>query len=103
MFTPDTCLLQGHTLKKDLLLGKEKRGLYYLNRHTELQTSLAWDSTHHNNKDTRIFQACFSAAELGHFRLGHLSFEQLQYVGLSNCNNAKQYGVLSDLSYGQIT
>jgi len=45
VFTPDTCLLQGHTLKKDLLLGKEKRGLYCLNRHTEPQTSLAWDST----------------------------------------------------------
>ena len=34
---------------------------------------------------------CFSDAKLWHFRLGHLAFEQLQYIGSENCNNSRQH------------
>ncbi|KAJ8433068.1 hypothetical protein Cgig2_015431 [Carnegiea gigantea] len=37
--------------------------------------------------------ACFSDAELWHFRLGHLSFDQLKYVDIETCINSRQHGV----------
>ena len=37
VFTPDVCLLQGHTLEKDLILGRENKGLHCLERGTTPQ------------------------------------------------------------------
>ena len=36
---------------------------------------------------------CFSDAELWHFRLGHLSFEQLKYIDATVCNSNKPHSI----------
>ena len=51
VFTPDVCLIQGLTLGKDLILGRENKGLYCLDRGTRLQEPQAeLGCSQHNNK-----------------------------------------------------
>ena len=40
--------------------------------------------------------AYFSTVKLWHFHLGHLSFDQIRYVNILDCNNTKQQGLGRD-------
>ena len=92
IFTPNVCLLQGHTLGKDLILGRKHVGLYCLEKGTRLQVSQT-NVSQQVPSAKGIFSANLSVSELWHFRLGHLSFEQMLYVHLPDCNNFTTHGV----------
>ena len=96
VFTPDLCLPQGHTLQRAVILGKEVKGLYCLEKGMQLpETDIALDrllrNTNHKAENNII--ACFSDSELWHFHLGHLSFEQMRHVAIFQCNKFRHHGV----------
>lgn len=90
MFAP------GPTLQKAVILGREVKGLYCLEKGEALQeanAALKRQILKNNNQTEDNVIACFSASELWHFRLGHLPFDQMRHVGISQCNNLKFHGV----------
>ena len=89
IFTPTSCVLQAPTTQKELLLGKEHKGLYLLHKDiTDHQANLKTPSL-----NTESFSAVsLSSSELWHKRLGHLPFGKFKDVNLSSCID-KTHGV----------
>jgi len=76
--------------------GNQHRGLYFLQQGFQLKRVNEQgkvSSTHIQDESKGSGVACFSNAELWHFRLGHLSFDQLKHIDSSVCNNSKIHGI----------
>jgi len=89
IFTPSTCLIQDPTMQT-VTLGNEHRGLYFLQQKSQfkgLDKGAQISNSHMQQQSTISGTACFSDAELWHFRLGHLSFTQLKHIDATTCNN----------------
>ena len=79
-------MLDGDTWEKALILGKESKGLYCLQQVIDSGDCQL-------NKGKQISIACFTNLEIWHFHLGRLSFEQMKYVDLIECNNLRHHGI----------
>jgi len=95
IFTPYACLLRGPTIQT-VSLSNQVRGLYFLQQGCQFKKTD--EDTHsssiHLQRQTEDFGvACFSNTRLWHFRLGHLSFEQLKYIHAVVCNNDRSPGI----------
>ena len=62
-------MLQAPTVQKELLLGKEHKGLFLLEKATSVQQATL-EALNLGNKKFSV--ACLSSSELWHQRLGHL-------------------------------
>ena len=81
-------------MEKALILGRQVKGLYSLNKGTELQESKeVFGSFQLNRKAKKIAIACFSDSKLWHFHLQHSPFDQMKYVGLFDRNNLIDHGI----------
>jgi len=95
LFTPECCILQDQAMRKEIILGKENKGLYCMNKggqplqSKEEQCSNQSQLLKTNKRSLRNITGCFSDSELWHFRYGHLPFEQLQYLDIPQCNKSK--------------
>jgi len=83
-------------MQRVVVLSKQSKDLYYMNK--DLQTSQSKEdcmqlSLQHNNKVVDAVRACFSLFELWHMRLGHLAFDQLKNIGISECSNSRFHAV----------
>ena len=89
LFSQDHCLLQDHMSQKVVVLGKEDKGLYCMD--ANFKQHLRDKPILQQSMSTMLsppfsFIACLTSTELWHFRLGHPSFELLQFLNLPDCN-----------------
>ena len=87
---------QSPTIEKVVTLGRQDKGFYFLKQHWNVKQSVedTQSSDAHLKKQTGDRGvACFSDVELWHYRLGHLSFEQLKYIDAYNCSNGRHHGI----------
>ena len=83
-------------MQKVVALGNPDKGLYFLQQDCQFSTTTTDTlpcSLLLKKKTEDSVIACFSDSELQHFRLDHLSFEQLKYVDIDTCNNTRHHGV----------
>uniref|UniRef100_A0A803LQG4 GAG-pre-integrase domain-containing protein n=1 Tax=Chenopodium quinoa TaxID=63459 RepID=A0A803LQG4_CHEQI len=106
IFTSDKCIIQDQVLKKEIVLGKLKSGLYYAVEHSQSNLGL------HPQTEQHLATAAASSissnqiddsVKLWHLRLGHMPFGQIKHViplvsqkGIPEnicqiCPKAKQY------------
>ena len=77
IFTPECCVLQDQAMKRAVILGKENKGLYYMERGEQfLQDKSSRYQVLQASKGLNSVTLHFSDSELWHFRFGHLPFEQ---------------------------
>lgn len=72
--------------QKEVFLGKENKGLYCLQMDPQ-PVKFSTSRLQSNKRVSSDSVVCLSTAELWHIRLGHLPFDQLKNVGISQFNN----------------
>jgi len=83
-------------MQRGVVLGKQDKGLYCMNKdfqRCQFKENCVKIDLKQTNKAFENVTARFSIFELWHIRLGHLSFEQLKHIGVSDCNNFRHHGV----------